>query len=197
MAGTFSQYPEAIDVLNRLADGVGNLDANTLNVLIDSARQLEVTLGADPIGNARPAGSASDWASLTTIQGWLQRFFRMEFGTFEIELPLAAGASAWTTDFTVFYKNAQRFEKESAGAAANIPHFVGVTFDGIQGPNGESIGGSIAYQPFAHPNLYYNSSTNEILGFTLRNNDSWGEATKYRDTTISGKYWAFEPKYHS
>ena len=194
MAGTHSKYPGSLDILDRLADGYSFPRADSINLMADMARQLQVTLGADPIAGNLPVGSASDWASLTTIQSWLSRFFRMEVGTFEIELPLAAGLSGWTTDHSVYYTNPARFSHEF-GASPVIPHFIGVTFDQIEGPNDE-LPGAIAYQPMAHVNRVYNSS-NEIIGFTLRNNDSWGEETYYRDMTLTGKYWAFEPQYHS
>lgn len=201
MAGTHSKYPEALDIIDRLADGVGYPRADSFNILADAARQLEVTLGASPISGNLPAGTASDWASLTTVQAWLQRFFRMEFGTFEIELPLAANSSgsAWTTDFTVSYVNASRFSHTSSGSGNAIPHFIGVTFDQVSGGLGredDEVQGAIAYQPFAHVNRYYNASGG-IQGFTLRNNDTWGDSTYFRDMTATGKYWAFEPQYHS
>ena len=195
MAGTHSKYPESLDILDRFADGMGYPVADTLNILGDAARQLEVVLGVDPISGNLPAGSASDWATLTTVQTWLERFFRMEFGTFEIELPLAADVSAWATDFSVYYGNPTRFDHTLSGAGALIPHFCGVTFDAVKGEDTD-VQGAIAYQPMAHPNRIY-SSAGGVQGFTLRNNDPWGEAGLYRDMTITGKYWAFEPQYHS
>jgi hypothetical protein len=198
MAGTHSQYPESLDIIDRFADGVGYPSADALNVLADAARQLQVTLGADPISGNYPAGSASDWASLTTVQAWLERFFRMEFGTFEIKLPLAStSASAWMTDYTVAYAHPDRFSHEFSGAANNIPHFIGVTFNQVSRGGSDDVQGAIAYQPMAHVNRYYDATTGEILGFTLRNNDPWGDDTYYDSVTITGQYWAFEPQYHS
>ncbi len=198
MAGTHSKYPEALDILDRMADGVGYPRADSFNVLADAARQLQVVLGVNPITGNLPAGSASDWSSLTTVQAWLERFFRMEFGTFEIELPLAAGSS-WTTDFTVSYQNKSRFSHTMGSPGSAIPHFVGVTFDQVSGGLGradDEVQGAIAYQPFAHVNRYYDSA-GDIAGFTLRNNDTWGDETYFRDMTATGRYWAFEPDYHS
>lgn len=200
MAGTHSQYPESLDILDRFADGVGYPSADTLNVMADAARQLEVALGTDPITGNLPAGSASDWASLTTVQAWLGRFFRMEFGTFEIELPLAAGASSWESDFSVHYQNPTRFSHSISGAGNAIPHFIGVTFDQVssgQDRENSEVQGAIAYQPMAHVNRKYNTATGIIAGFTLRNSDPWGNSAYYRDMTLTGRYWAFEPEYHS
>ena len=193
MAGTHSQFPESLDVLDRLADGQSYGSADLINIMADAARQMQVALGANLIAGNLPAGSASDWATITTIQPWLQRFFRMEFGTFEIKLPIAADSGSLNSDYTVYYRNPQRFDHESTGSANNIPHWIGVSFDQV----GSEIQGAIAQQPNAHVNRVYNTSTNEILGFTLRNNDPWGDKDKYTSNTITGKYWAFEPQYHS
>ena len=196
MAGTFSGYPEALDILERFADGVGYPSATAINILADAARQLEVALGADPIEGNLPAGTASDWASLTTIQAWLQRFCRMEVGRFTIELPLEPTTSgSYESDVTVPYANVSRFQHTISGAGNAIPHFCAVTFEQVRGPNDEEPVGAIAHQPLGHVNRYYNAAGN-IAGFTLRNNDTWGEESKYRDMTVTGMYFAFEPEYH-
>lgn len=192
MAGTFAEYPEALDILDRMADGVSYPNALFINQLGDAARQIQVALGADPIDGNLPAGTASDWAGETTIQGWMERFLRMEVGTFTIELPLEQDASGTVTDFTVLYSNPLRFDKTNVNT---IPHFCGVAFDQVAGPEGTEPQGGIAYQPLAHVNPYYSSATNRIVGFTLRNNE-WGTEAYYRDMTLTGRYWAFEPEYH-
>lgn len=196
MSGTHSGYPEKLDILERFADGVGYPSAGAINILADAARQLEVALGADPIEGSLPAGSASDWASLTTIQAWLQRFFRFEIGRFTIDLPLESTGASLETDVTIAYRNPNRFDHRFSGAGNAIPHFIGVTFDQAEGPNDETVQGGISYAPLGHVNRYYNVSTGQILGFTLRNNDPWGDGGPYRDQTVTGTYWAFEPEYH-
>ena len=196
MAGTHSKYPESLDILDRFADGVGFPNADTLNILADAARQLQVVLGVDPVDGNFPAGSASDWASLSTVQDWMARFFRMEMGTFEIDIPIESEAAAWGTDYSVYYSNINRFSHTNALPGSLIPHFIGVTFDPVKGGDTD-VQGAIAYQPMSHVNRIYNASSGIVQGFTLRNNDSWGNADYYRDMTITGSYWAFEPQYHS
>jgi len=200
MAGTHSKYPESLDILSRVADGINNPTADIINIMGDAARQMEVTLGAAPITGNLPAGSASDWASLTTVQTWILRMFRMEFGTFEIDLPLApyesGGSNYFSTDVNVYYTNPSRFHHtNSGGSGAAIPHFVGVTFDQLGGI--DEVQGAVARQPLAHVNrLYLTTGDLDILGFQL-SDTSWGNETYTESQTITGKYWAFEPQYHS
>jgi hypothetical protein len=195
MSGTFSGYPEQLDILERFADGVGYPSATAINILADAARQIQVAISADPIDANLPAGTASDWASLTTIQTWLERFFRFEVGRFSIDLPLESTTSTLETDVTIAYRHPTRFDHKFSGAGNLIPHFIGVTFDQPEGTNKETVQGGISYAPLGHVNRYYNPSTGQILGFTLRNNDPWSDVT-YKDETATGTYWAFEPEYH-
>tara|TARA_R110002012_G_scaffold87855_1_gene216965 strand:- start:986 stop:1618 length:633 start_codon:yes stop_codon:yes gene_type:complete len=208
MAGTFSGFPQALDILNRLVDGQSKFTAEYVNILADSARQLEVSLGADPL-NQFPVAT-SNYHALTTLGAFLPYLFRMEVGRFEIDLPLNQGDStSLLTDVDFDYRYPTRFNKTaSAGAGSAVPHICLVSFLDPQESQGESNVGAIysgiSSAPHAHVNtVFYTSSSGlpsgvsqyDVRGFTLRNNDNWSDGYQYADSKVVVEYCAIEPNF--
>ena len=203
MAGTHSGFPDSLDILARLADGVNDLDAEYINVLADSARQLEVAIGVDPLNNFPVT---SGYHALSTVGAWLPYLFRMEFGQFELSLPIDVSSTGVGSDFNVTYKYPLRFNKT---ATNSVPHMLLFSFDDPQESQGESAGGyifsAVSRAPNAHCNIIHYGSTGlptgvasgDVKGFTMRNNDTWAEELKYESKSINVRYWAFEPNYQA
>ena len=205
MAGNHSGFPQSLEIFDRLTDGVDQVDADFINILADTARQLQVALGSDPLNNF-PVSSG--YHSLSTIGAWLPYLFRMEFGEFKLSLPIQnTGSGTSLSDVNIDYTHPTRFSKMSTNS---VPHICLVSFDDPQESSGITTRGvtmwsSISRAPYAHVNpTYYGSSglpsgvsQHDIRGFTLRNNDTWGVEANYEQKDIQGRYWAFEPNYQA
>ena len=203
MAGNHSGYPEELDIIERLTDGVNKLTADQINVMGDACRQLQVAMGADPLGQF-PVSSG--YHAFTTLAEWFPYLFAMEFGTVDVKLPLDSNASS--SDISFNYKYPARFSKTALNGR---PHVLLVSFDQMTdteleiNSHGQPVYTGVASMPIAHVNATHYDATGQptgvdpygVKGFTLRNNDTWGDKTLYESMTVKVHYWAFEPNYQA